>query len=173
VSGCGGIAPHFSTSTVDEGDWSASRFGRFTPQEKSPRYPLDRRLGGPRSRTGSYGEEKNLLPLLGIEPRLLGRPARSLVVIQTQLSHTSKKQHACLLGLLFDSVGKGSTFCRNVDELLLDYTESHPRNQRSRFCLHSFFGCLYIEGLSLCLRASTERTIELSYISDFKQSPLR
>jgi hypothetical protein len=26
------------------------------------RYPLDRRLGGPQSRSGLYGEEKNLAP---------------------------------------------------------------------------------------------------------------
>jgi hypothetical protein len=36
------------------------------PQGKSPRYPLDRKLGGPQSRSGRYGEE-NKLPLLGIE----------------------------------------------------------------------------------------------------------
>jgi hypothetical protein len=39
------------------------------PRGKSPRYRLDRRLGGPQSRSGSCGLEKNLLPLLGIEPR--------------------------------------------------------------------------------------------------------
>jgi hypothetical protein len=29
------------------------------PQGKSPRYPLDRRLGGPQSCSGCSGEEKN------------------------------------------------------------------------------------------------------------------
>jgi hypothetical protein len=29
------------------------------PQGKSPWYPLDRRLGGPQSRSGRGGEEKN------------------------------------------------------------------------------------------------------------------
>jgi hypothetical protein len=33
------------------------------PPEKSPRYPLERRLGEPQSLSGSCGEEKNLLPL--------------------------------------------------------------------------------------------------------------
>jgi hypothetical protein len=33
------------------------------PQGKSPRYPLDRRLGGPQSRSGHGGEEKNSQPL--------------------------------------------------------------------------------------------------------------
>jgi hypothetical protein len=32
------------------------------PWRKSPLYPLDRRLGGPQSRSGRYGEVKNSLP---------------------------------------------------------------------------------------------------------------
>jgi hypothetical protein len=38
------------------------------PQGKSLRYPLDRRLSGPQSRSGRGGEEKNSQPPLGIEP---------------------------------------------------------------------------------------------------------
>jgi hypothetical protein len=38
------------------------------PQGKSPSYPLDRRLGGPQSRSGSGGEEKNSQLQPGIEP---------------------------------------------------------------------------------------------------------
>jgi hypothetical protein len=34
-------------------------------------------MGGPQSQTGRYGEEKNLLPLPGMEPRLLGSSVRS------------------------------------------------------------------------------------------------
>jgi hypothetical protein len=37
------------------------------PRGKSPRYPLDRKLGGPQSRSGRCGEEKNLA-LPEIEP---------------------------------------------------------------------------------------------------------
>jgi hypothetical protein len=45
----------------------------FTPrplytQGKSPWYPLDRRLGGPHSRSRRDGEEKNSQPLPGLEP---------------------------------------------------------------------------------------------------------
>jgi len=36
---------------------------------KSPRYPLDRRLGGTQSLSGREDEEKNNLPLPGIKPR--------------------------------------------------------------------------------------------------------
>jgi hypothetical protein len=42
----------FLTSALEGSEWSASRPGRFTPQGKSPRYPLDRRLDGPQSRSG-------------------------------------------------------------------------------------------------------------------------
>jgi hypothetical protein len=38
------------------------------PQGKSPRYLLDRRLGGPQSRSGDGSEEKNSEPAPGIEP---------------------------------------------------------------------------------------------------------
>jgi hypothetical protein len=40
----------FTTSALDEGEWSASR-----PEAKDPRYPLYRRLVGPQSRSGHRG----------------------------------------------------------------------------------------------------------------------
>jgi hypothetical protein len=48
----------------------------FTPrplylQRKSPWYPLERRLGGPQSRSGRGGEEKNSQPLPGFEPPII------------------------------------------------------------------------------------------------------
>jgi hypothetical protein len=61
---------HSLTSAADRGEGSSSRPGRFTPR-REPRYPLNRRLGGPQSRSGNLGEEKNLFPVLGIEPRFL------------------------------------------------------------------------------------------------------
>jgi hypothetical protein len=46
----------FLTSALDGGEWSASRPGRaLYPRGKDPRYPLDRRLGGPQSRSGHRG----------------------------------------------------------------------------------------------------------------------
>jgi hypothetical protein len=45
----------FLSSTLDGGEWSASRPGRALPQRKDPRYPLDRRLGGPYSWSGHEG----------------------------------------------------------------------------------------------------------------------
>jgi hypothetical protein len=43
---------HSLTSALDGGEGSISRPGRFTPQGKNPWYPLGRKLGGPRSRSG-------------------------------------------------------------------------------------------------------------------------
>jgi hypothetical protein len=39
------------------------------PRRKNPRYQLDGKLGGTQSRSGLCGEEKNLLPLVGIKQR--------------------------------------------------------------------------------------------------------
>jgi hypothetical protein len=38
---------------------------------KSPWYPLDMRLGGPQSRSGRGGEEKNSQPRPGLEPLII------------------------------------------------------------------------------------------------------
>jgi hypothetical protein len=39
------------------------------PQVKSPWHPPNRSLGGPQNRSGRGGEEKNIMPLPGIEPK--------------------------------------------------------------------------------------------------------
>jgi hypothetical protein len=41
------------------------------PQGKSPWYALDRRLGGPQSRSGRSDVEKNSQPLPGLEPPII------------------------------------------------------------------------------------------------------
>jgi hypothetical protein len=73
-SGCGD--PYF----LDLGTswrWVVSfKLRPLCSRRKSPRYPLDRRLGGPQSRSGRRGEEK-ILTLPGLELRTLSRPARS------------------------------------------------------------------------------------------------
>jgi hypothetical protein len=47
------------------------------PQGKNPWYPLYRRLGGPQSRSGRGGEEKNFQPLLELEPPIIQPVAQS------------------------------------------------------------------------------------------------
>jgi hypothetical protein len=69
VWGSRGIAariPNLSTRRI----WEVSFTPRpLYPRRKIPQYPLGRRLSGPQSRSGRGGEEKNFLPLPGIEPR--------------------------------------------------------------------------------------------------------
>jgi hypothetical protein len=64
-SGC--IDPHILlTSALAGVEWSASHLGRFTPREAGSDTPLDRRLGGPQSRSGRRGKRK-FLTLPGLE----------------------------------------------------------------------------------------------------------
>jgi hypothetical protein len=69
--GSGGIAPRI----LDLGTrWRLS--GQLydqaaLPQRKIPWYPLDRRLGGPQSRSGRGGEEKNSQHLPELEPPII------------------------------------------------------------------------------------------------------
>jgi hypothetical protein len=72
------------------------------PQGKNPRYPLGRRLGGPQSRSGRGGEEKNSQPPPGIEPLNPGLPARSPVLYQ--------------LKYYGSSVPSGEWKCRNLKQ---------------------------------------------------------
>jgi hypothetical protein len=66
----GSIDPPFSTSTLDGGVVSFTSWLLY-PRRKDPQYPFDRRLSGPQNRSGGYGEEKNLLPLPRIKPRVV------------------------------------------------------------------------------------------------------
>jgi hypothetical protein len=67
VLGSGGIAPRI----IDLGTrlrWVLSFTPRsFYPQGRRPWYPLDRRLGGPQSRSGRGGKEENSQPPPGTE----------------------------------------------------------------------------------------------------------
>jgi hypothetical protein len=75
----GGVAAEFHAFLILElygGEWSASRQGRFTPQGKNPSHPLDRRLGGPQSRSGCGGEEKYSQSLPGLEPPIIQTAAQ-------------------------------------------------------------------------------------------------
>jgi hypothetical protein len=55
----GGITPRIPNLDIRS---RCSRPDLFTPGERAPRYPLDRRLGGPQNRSGRRGEEKILDP---------------------------------------------------------------------------------------------------------------
>jgi hypothetical protein len=87
------------------------------PQGKSLWYPLDRRLGGPQSRSGCGGEEKNSQPPPGI-----ARRQKSLFCISCQaLNQIKGKQHVSVLPLklhvkclILNHVSSTSIKLRNV-----------------------------------------------------------
>jgi hypothetical protein len=83
--GRGGIAPRI----LDLGT-RGRRVISFThqplyPQGESTWYPLDRRLGGPQSRSGHGGEEKNSQPLPGLEPPIIQPVAQRYTMELSQL----------------------------------------------------------------------------------------
>jgi hypothetical protein len=59
-----------------------SRFGRFTPR-KEPWYPFNMRSDGPQNRSEQFGEQQNLLSLLGFEPQTV--QPRNLGTLLTEL----------------------------------------------------------------------------------------
>jgi hypothetical protein len=64
--GVGDVASPFLTSALDGGEWADSCPGSL-PLGKELLVSLDRRLGGPQSRSGRYGEEKILSHKILIE----------------------------------------------------------------------------------------------------------
>jgi hypothetical protein len=77
------------------------------PQGKSLWYPLDRSLGGPQSRSGRGGEEKNSQPPPGIEPQNFERPTRSPALYHTDwaiqallVAAMPAEMRACAIGAI-------------------------------------------------------------------------
>ena len=73
------------------------------PEERDPRYQLNRRPSGLRCPSGCLGEKKDMLHVSGVEPRLLGSVSYSLVSIATE-------QYIHSVPLPEDSIKLG-TFC--------------------------------------------------------------
>jgi hypothetical protein len=71
VLGTGGTDPRILDLST-RWSWVVSFAHRpLYPKENSPWYPLDRRLGGPQSRSGRGGKGKNSQPLPGLEPPIM------------------------------------------------------------------------------------------------------
>jgi hypothetical protein len=92
----------------------------FTPQPfysrtRRPRYPFDRNVGVPHSRFGSCGKKKNLLTLLGVEPRLLDRPSPRLVAILFRLLNNASVACTKSMTILYSSVLFHGSNCYRAD----------------------------------------------------------
>lgn len=57
--GSGDIASFILSLNANRGEWSATSTGCFAPRAKVL-FPINRRLGGPQTKSGCFGEEKNL-----------------------------------------------------------------------------------------------------------------
>jgi hypothetical protein len=69
---------HSLTSALDGGEWSASRFGRFTLRKRAPGTHWIGGWVGPRTVLDAVVLEKNSQPPPGIEPQNPDRSVRSL-----------------------------------------------------------------------------------------------
>jgi len=49
-------------SALHGGQWSASCHGHFTTNERSLKYPVNKRLDGSQTQSGCFGEENYILP---------------------------------------------------------------------------------------------------------------
>jgi hypothetical protein len=74
--GNGGIAPRIRPRPYMEVSGQLHAPAALPPGKDTLVYPLDRRLGGPQSRSGRGGREKNSQPPSGIEPQNPDRPVR-------------------------------------------------------------------------------------------------
>jgi hypothetical protein len=68
------------------------------PQGKSPWFPLDRKMGGPQSRSGRGGEEKNTQPSSGIKLWNPDRPAVAQRYTDWAIKKTEKSNVKIHLG---------------------------------------------------------------------------
>ena len=82
----------FLTSALDGGESLTSRSSRCALANE-PRYPLNRRFGGPRSRCRLFAKEKNILPLPGFEAEIVQPIAFSSV--KEALSSASRSERDC------------------------------------------------------------------------------
>jgi hypothetical protein len=133
--GNGGIAPRI-LNLGSRWRWVVS----FTPrplylQGKSPWYPLDRKLGGPQSRSGGGGEEKNSQLLLGLE-----LPTIRLVVQR----YTTELSRLLYCGLLFKWIFV-SIFFRvpRIFQENVSVGPSHLFIFESAIDLPAYVSCLY------------------------------
>jgi len=77
---------HLLTSTPYGNKWPHSRPGHFTPRERVPITPWNRRPSRPHSQARSLEEQTKSLTLTEGNPRFLGLPVRSLLTKRNTLS---------------------------------------------------------------------------------------
>jgi hypothetical protein len=130
-----GIAPPFLTSALHGGEWSASRPGRFTPEQRAPGTHW---IGGwVAPRTGLDDVEKrNISPLPELGLRPLGQPGRS-----QSLSRVLSKNGALTNLNYFQNKGEQIAAFLHVPEWNINVCDKLCR----LFCLLAQSACLQEE----------------------------
>jgi hypothetical protein len=99
--------------------------GSLYPQGKSSWHSLDRRLGGPQSRSGHGGEEKNSQPLSELKPPIIQPVAQRYTTELTRLIITlyydTKNNYSISLHFIL----KAASICLSV---MLCYVEENKKN---------------------------------------------
>jgi hypothetical protein len=91
------------------------------PQGNSSWYPLDKRLGGPQSRSGRGGEEKNSHPLTGLKVSIIQPVAQRYTTELSRLLVFPNIHYKMIIDLVEVNI-----FCK-LQEWLLVYPSSLPR----------------------------------------------
>jgi hypothetical protein len=91
-----------------EGEWSVSRAGHFTPWEIDHSTLWIGGWVGPPSPSGSFWEEVNLLPFLGIELQFLGCQIHSLATIPNMILQLPLRSPYKILGWMFECLMPGN-----------------------------------------------------------------
>jgi hypothetical protein len=128
------------TSALLWGEWLASRRSRLTLGAKALRYVLDRRVGGPRNRSGRY-REVTILDPPATRPPTLQSSSPSPVAVQTALPKFWS------IGLPVPGCGgPWMCFLRGTNIIHISKKKSYPRNRpwrpmdvfSVRYELHSY-----------------------------------
>jgi hypothetical protein len=119
-------------------DWSVPRIGRHLAPGKDPKYPLDRRLSGPQSRSGHMFEEKSAASAGNLTPFARSSTPKSDIIMIKQrrllnvlTTFINYQVFGLLRGVLFQVI--------NTSAMLLKRKFINVNIKASRFTLLRFF----------------------------------
>jgi hypothetical protein len=92
------LAPNILNFSIEKGECSALPLGRSFSRATPGTYWI--RIWWVPEPAGQFEEEYNMLPLPGIEPRLVGVPARSLVAIPSEAFSSCPNTNRQFIALL-------------------------------------------------------------------------
>ena len=123
------------TTTLEGGERSASRPGRSLVPGKT-RYPLYRRLGGPK---GRFGQVRKISPLTGFDPRTVQSVASRYTDYSTRSSlyENAQNEKFAILRLCLKNIGNRSVGFQKLRRAADNYVTSlHGASYCTVWCQH-------------------------------------